>query len=292
MLKFIKEPLVQFLIGGAFFYAALSTFGLAEQDDDPHKIPVNDAALQQYLQFQDKAFNRAAAEKSLAILDAEARQQLEADYIRDEVMVREAVALGLDANDEVIRRRLIQKMDFILQGFSPTGEIVTAADIAAYFNQNADLYVLDADATFTHIFFNSEKRGSEDALNAANQLLPQLNRDAVPFEKAGNYGDRFYFLRNYVKRSRQLVTNHFGFDMTSDLFQRSPSDQWLGPFVSKYGAHLVLLRALNLARAPELAEVQDQIISDIRRDRSDTARRAAVAKLAKKYTVTRSEDKK
>lgn len=288
----LKEPLVHFFIGGLFLYAVIAALGPVVTKEDASVIPVNDEALVLYLQYQDKAFDTPSAVTALAAMDIATRARLEADYIRDEVMVREAKALGLARNDEVIRRRLIQKMDFIMQGFAPIDQTVGNSELDAYFAANTHLYTIGAEASFTHIFFNGEKRGTAEALTAAKALLPQLNGAAVPFEKAGAYGDRFYFLRNYVKRSRKLITDHFGGEMTADIFENTASNQWIGPFISQYGAHLLLLREKTLPRAPALAEVTDQVLADVRRDRTDKARAAAVAKLTKKYTLQRSKVEK
>ena len=292
MPKIFKDPLMHFLVGGLLLYGLITTLAPAAKYSDPSVIHVNDETLLLYLQYQDKAFDTPGARSALAALSHEARARLEADYIRDEVMVREAKELGLAANDEVIRKRLIQKMDFIMQGFAPVDQTIETSALENHFAANADLYRIDAEATFTHIFFNSEKHGATEALAAAKALLPQLNSKPVPFEEAGAYGDRFYFLRNYVKRSKKLVTDHFGSEMIDKLFANIPSGQWLGPFTSQYGAHLVLLRELKPPRTPVLADVADQVLADVRRERLDAARAAAVAKLTKKYTLQRSADAK
>jgi len=289
MPKIFKEPLVQFLIGGLFLYGALALFGGVEEENSPYVIPVNDQALLLYLQYQDKAFDTASARKTLDALDEKARTRLEEEYIRDEVMVREAVALGLDGNDEVIRRRLIQKMDFIVQGVIPADIAFEQADIEAHFKENIADYMIDAEATFTHIFFSNEKRGPEKAANDARQLLNQINQINLPFESAGDYGDRFYFLRNYVKRPKRLLSNHFGSEMIEGLLSQQPTNQWIGPFASKYGSHLVMLREFSPARAPGLSEVASLVIEDLRREKRDAVRSAAIARLTLKYKLQRDE---
>jgi len=288
MPNIFKEPLMHFFIGGLFLYGVILAAGPGTIDDDPTVIPVNDEVLLSYLQYQDKAFDTPSAKMALTAMDAETRARLESDYIRDEVMVREAKALGLAANDEIIRRRLIQKMDFIMQGFAPIDQPVESAEMDAYFAANKTQYQIDAEASFTHIFFNKEKRGAEQAYSAAAALIPQLNSDAVPFESAGDYGDRFYFLRNYVKRSKKLITDHFGSEMMVQIFENRPSAQWIGPFTSQYGTHLLLLREITPPRTPALAEVADQVLADVRRERLDKARTVAIKKLTEKYTLQRS----
>ncbi len=286
MIHFLKQPLVQFLIGGALLYGALAAFGPRENEgDNSYLVVVDDPVLLTYLQYQDKAFDIVQARQLLSSLDAVGRARLEAEYIRDEIMVREAVALGLDQNDDVIRQRLIQKMDFIFQGFGEEKGDVSNADIEAYYTSNSSRYQQPAQATFTHIFFNGRDRGPDEAKRDAETCLVQLNKDQVPFEQAGQYGDRFFFLRNYIERSDRLVADHFGPDMATQIFAADASPAWTGPFLSKYGYHLVMMRGKQPAQTIALEAVVSQVIADMERDRLDAARLAAYQRAADNYTV-------
>jgi len=286
MVQVFKQPLVQFLVGGALFYLALTAFGPSENEgDNSYLIVVDDPALLLYLQYQDKAFDTPQARQILSSLDDVERARLEAEYIRDEIMVREAISLGLDQNDDVIRQRLIQKTDFIFQGFGDEKADLTNADIEAYYSANSDRYVQPAQATFTHIFFNSRDRGPEEAQRDAEATLVQLNSAQVSFEQAGQHGDRFFFLRNYVERSDRLVTDHFGSDMAAHIFSAEPNSSWIGPFQSKYGFHLVMMRGKQPAQTLPLENVADQVLADMERDRLDAARLAAYQRAAEHYTI-------
>lgn len=284
MTKLFKEPLAHFLLGGALLYIALGLFGPSEETDTT-VITVDKTALLEYLQYQDKAFDTASAENALASLESEARSRLHDEYIRDEIMVREALSLGLDNNDEVIRGRLIQKMDFILQGFANTEQQVSEAEVIAYYDAHKENYKEETTATFTHIFFSTEKHGADGSEEEATKLLKQLDTLDLPFEKAGEYGDRFYFLRNYVGRPKSMIKDHFGDEMTDNIFSQEAGKSWFGPLQSKYGSHLVLLKDVTPARVPEMSIIAGQILSDIRREKLDQARRDALAELSKKYQI-------
>jgi len=289
MSKLLKEPLLQFLAIGAIFYLVLSALGPEEEDTDAYTIPVNDEALLLYLQYQDKAFDTASATAILSGLDETARAQLTEDYIRDEIMVREALALGLNNNDEIIRGRLIQKMDYILQGFSPSEISFSEAEVQTYFEAHKESYREAAKATFTHVFFNKETRGTSEAIAAAGETLGQLNSQNVPFEKAGEYGDRFFFLKNYVNRPQGMITAHFGSEMAEKIFTASPSTTWIGPLPSAYGSHLVLVREITPSRVPALDEAVQQVINDMRRAKLDEARRTSLETLKEKYEISYTE---
>lgn len=285
MTKFFNEPLAHFLAGGALLYIALGVFSPAEEADNS-VITVDEPALLQYLQYQDKAFDTNSAQNTLASLDTAAKDRLKEEYVRDEVMVREALALGLDDNDEVIRGRLIQKMDFILQGFADHERQVSETEVTAYYSANKKKYTQEATTTLTHVFFSAEKHGMDEAKAQAAKLLGQLNSLALPFEKAGEYGERFYFLRNYVGRPQSMIIAHFGSEMSDEIFSREAGNSWFGPVQSKYGSHLVLLKEIAPARIPELSEVAGQILSDIRREQLDEARREALSRLTQKYQIS------
>ena len=284
MMRIFKQPLVQFLLGGFVLYLLL-VFASPDEGPDDSIIVVDDGALLTYLQFQDKAFDESQARQILGTLDAEARARLIEEYVRNEVMVREAFAMGLDQNDDVIRQRLIQKMDFLFQGFVDDTAVPSEQDQQAYFAANQDQYQQPAQATFTHIFFNSRNRERELAKADAEALLETLNADQVPFEDAGRYGDRFFFLRNYVNRSEQLITDHFGPEMTAALFAAEPGATWVGPFSSRFGEHLVMVRSTSPARGLTFEEAQDQVLEGMRRERRDEARRKAYEERAENYSV-------
>ncbi len=291
MSKLFKEPLVQFLIGGLLLYLALTTIKISpSSEENPLTITINDEKLLTYLQFQNKAFNPQLAHEILNSLDEEGRKRLISEYIRDEVMVRGATALGLDNNDEIIRRRLIQKMDYIVQGFIATDTKITEEEVETHFQNNQDDYMLDAEATFTHIYFSAQKIGIEAATLEAESLLPKLNKDSVLFENSGKYGQRFHFLKNYVNRSQQMITDHFGEDMSEAIFSSTPSSTWIGPFISEYGAHLVLVKNIELARSPDLKNVAGRVLSDVRRKKHDEARSLAIKQLTTKYTIKTTDE--
>lgn len=286
MAHFIKQPLIQFLIGGALFYMALMVLGPNENEgDNDYLVMVDDPALLLYLQYQDKAFDTEQAQLLLASLDEVGRARLVTEYVRDEIMVREAISLGLDQNDDVIRQRLIQKMDFIFQGFGGEKGQVTEADIADYYNENNERYIQPKQATFTHIFFNGRDRGAEEAKRDAQAARSELNAAQVSFEQAGQYGDRFFFLRNYVERSDRLTADHFGSEMAEQIFATEPAATWVGPFQSMYGFHLVMMRGKQPAKTLALDAVMDQVLADMERDRLDAARLAAYQRAADEYTV-------
>ena len=186
--------------------------------------------------------------------------------MREEVLHREAVALGLGEDDYVIRRRLVQKLEFITEGFAEAGAKVDQAALRRYFDANKADYYVEPFVTFTHVFFETEDRPREQAHTAAEKKLVELNRDGVPFAEAPQHGDRFLYHVNYVERTPDYVASHFGVPMAKAVFELEPNDFiWRGPFDSPYGVHLVLLTTNEPGRDPDLSELEGRVREDARR---------------------------
>lgn len=285
MQKWLREPLVQFLFGGILLFVIS---GLINDNDagDAYSITVDDKALEQYYQFREKAFDDARAKASLTAMSAEERAELESDYIRDEILYREALALGMDANDDVIRARLIQKMDYIILGIEGGESAVSEAELQAYFDKHAEDYKLSPSISFTHVFFKNKDRGQDAANALAEATLIELRAKQISFEGAAQYGERFYFYRNYIGRTSEFITSHFGSDMMKTLFDDTTTlDNWQGPYATEYGTHLVLIRERKAARLPALNEVGPAVLADFRRQRREQVKANAVEKLKSKYQI-------
>ena len=169
--QLLKEPLVQFMAIGLLLFGGERLLNSDDYADSQNNILVDDKVLTQFLQQQAKKFKPEQAKKALAAMSDDRRQRLVDDYVRGEVLYREALALDLDRNDPIIRRRLMQKMDYLAQGFYDEIEPLTEDDLTAFYEANREDYRKPASATFTHVFVSSEKRGSE-AVSYTHLTLP------------------------------------------------------------------------------------------------------------------------
>ena len=233
----VKEPLLQFLVIGLILFGGERLLNADDYADSHYKILVDDEVLTQFLQQRAKQYKPEQAIQALAAMDSGELALLTDDYVRGEVLYREALALDLDRDDPIIRRRLMQKMDYLAQGFYDEIEPLTEDDLTAFYEVNREDYRKPASATFTHVFVSSEKRGSEESKVRAESLLTAINQTRVPFEKAGRHGERFLYNRNYVNRDSQEIASHFGRSFEQKLFALNPvlSDteaQWQGPLLS------------------------------------------------------------
>lgn len=286
MRRFLKEPLAHFLAAGLGLFVL---FGLVNREStatDPKVIPVDRDALLTFIQYRIKAFNPELAEEKLRSLSSDELQRLIDDYVREEVLYREAVALDLGKDDYVIRRRLVQKLEFITEGFAEASVEIDDAAMRRYFDANKRDYYVEPYVTFTHVFFDAEKRSREEARALAEKKLSELNRNATPFSDAPRHGDRFPYHVNYVERTPEYVSSHFGDPMAKALFELEPNDLvWRGPFDSPYGVHLVLLITNQPGRDPELREIEGRVREDARRAMIQEKTEEAIAEIVETYDV-------
>jgi len=284
--RFLKEPLVHFLAAGLALFVLFGIVNRNEPDEDPNVITVDRDALLTFVQYRIKAFNPTLAAEKLDSLSDEELQRFIDDYVREEVLHREAIALGLDEDDYVIRRRLVQKLEFITEGFAEAGANVDDAALRRYFDANKADYYVEPYVTFTHVFFATEDRPQEQARALVEKKLVELNTDGVIFADAPQHGDRFLYHVNYVERTPEYVASHFGVPMAKALFELEPNDlMWRGPFDSPYGVHLVMLTTNEPGRDPELAELEERVREDARRAIIREETEAAIADIVEAYDV-------
>ncbi len=285
--KYSSEPLFHFAIMGIFLYTLVEAVS-PQNDNNPNTIKIEQEIMVRFLQFQNKSFNiQKAQAKWLAMPQAE-KSSLIDDYIREEVMYREALSMGLEEDDQIIRRRLIQKIEFINRGFQSDVAEVSETELDNYFKENIRDFKIDAAMTFTHVFFDSKIHGSQ-AEDLALDALTVLKQQKIPFENASRYGERFFFHRNYVDRTPAFVASHFGDEFSKQIFTLKSGKTWYGPINSKYGSHLVMVSKNQPERLPELAEVAGQVLEILQREKMDNSKQQAVAKMVVKYKLAGDE---
>ena len=282
--RILRDPLGHFLLGGRLLFLL---FGLVGRGDPARDVIVVDrATLLGFVQQRTKAFDPALAATRLDALSPAARQRLIEDYVREEALHREALALGLDAGDYVIRRRLVQKLEFVAQGFGEAGAAPSEEELAEFFAARSEEYAVEPAITFAHVFFDAERRGREAARRAAEAAREELAQERVPFSEATRHGDRFLYHVNYVERTPDYVASHFGKEMADALFALDPEETgWRGPFESPYGSHVVLVTARKQGRTPALDEIRGRVLEDARRARIRELSEEALRGIVERYEV-------
>jgi hypothetical protein len=180
----------------------------------------------------------------------------------------------------------VQKLEFIAEGFAETGSEIEPAELERFFEAHRDDYLVEAHASFTHVFYDAERRGWEGARARARADLARLNAEGALFSEAPRHGDRFPYHVNYVERTPDYVRSHFGAPLAEAIFALEPDEgTWRGPFESPYGAHLVMVVAQEPARAPDLDEVRGRVEQDARHARVRERTEAAIREIVGRYRV-------
>ena len=282
-MSWLRDPLLHFLIGGGVLFLLYEWFATeSEPGTLAQTIVVDREALLRFMQYRSRAFDAERFGARLDAMTSEQRQVLIDQYVREEALYREALALGLDREDYVIRQRLVQSVSFAAQGFAPEPEEPSGEALQAFYDTHREDYRMPATITFTHVFLDEDLRKPETAERTARQLLADLQARKAGFSERPALGDRFPYHVNYVDRTRNLVTSHFGAPMTDELFLLPPDGRWRGPLRSVHGWHLVMITERADERIPELASIRARVTRDARqvalRRQVDDAIAAVVAR--------------
>ena len=273
MKKLMREPLVHFLFLGAAIFAAYSLVSNGTSGE-PEKIVVTEGQIASMWEGFTRIWQRPPTSEEL--------EGLIRDRVREEVYYREALALGLDKDDIIIRRRLRQKMEFVTDDVVAQAE-PGEAELAEFLARHPDRFRAEPRFTFRQIYLNAERRG--DALKRdAARLLAELNQaDAkADFHKLG---DATLLSPELLDVRASEVTRQFGEEFTRQLTQL-PKGRWDGPVTSVYGVHLVWVGERTEGGAPALAEVRDAVRREWDNARRIEANEKFYQELLKRYTVT------
>ncbi|MNI40519.1 peptidylprolyl isomerase [compost metagenome] len=203
-------------------------------------------------------------------------QALIDDYVKEEILYREALKLGLDKDDTIIRRRLAQKMDFLAEDVASLRDPAPGV-LEAWYNQHQDQYAPPPLATFHHVFFALDKRGADAQAQAQAALRGLTDRNS-------GEGDAFVFESAYTEQSQDQVARVFGSKFALSLFQQTPG-RWVGPVESGFGWHLVWIDTLAKPQAPPFETVAQQVKSDWLSEQRSESKRANFDALKARYEV-------
>ncbi len=243
----LREPLMHFLLIGAALFLVFDQVG------DPVKVDNRIVISQADLDILANNWLRRTGRPPSA---QQVEQQLR-QYIREQVLSREAVNLGLDRDDVIIRRRLAQKMQFL---FDDLGQVPdpTDADLNVFMSKHVERFTLPATLSFRHIFLDPDSRG-EAIQDQAQQLISRLQESNATVDTS-ELGDQTLLPLQFDNQTRIQISNLLGDEFAGQVYSL-PVNQWGGPVASGYGLHLVYVLSRTEARVLPLAEVRESVIS-------------------------------
>ncbi len=203
-------------------------------------------------------------------------------YIREEVFYREGLKLGLNRGDSIIRRRIVQKMEFLFIGRGAVKE-PSEADLAQYLEAHAESFKIPSGTSFTHIFFSREKRG-ERALQDAQAVLNKLKKESADVNQGRQWSDPFLLLYDFKYKSREDITGIFGAGFAKQV-ESLEKDTWSEPIPSIFGFHLVRVMSRKPAVMPQLNTVYKKILRAWVDEQQEKAVQEAFNRLRKRYEI-------
>ncbi len=260
-MKLFREPLFRFLILGAVIFAAHGLI-TRHKTDKPGEIVVTQGTVENLVTGFTRTWQRPPTEDEL--------RGLVSDYIREEAAYREALALGLDRDDMIVRRRLQQKLEFLSDDLA-TRIQPSDADLQSFLQAHKEMFQTEPLFSLRQIYFNPQLHGANLGRDAA-RVLERL-RTPGSHKSEIDAGDPFLLQENFDHISPADLKNTFGEKFASAV-SALPVGSWQGPIDSGYGVHLVYVVQYTPGRLPDLAEVREQV----RRDYFDARRREATDK--------------
>ncbi len=273
MKRLFKEPLLHFLLLGAAIFVAYSLVS-KRTSDEPGKIVITQGQIAAMAVGFSRTWQRPPTSEEL--------EGLIRDRVQEEVYCREAMALGLDKDDTVIRRRLRQKLEFVSDDIAAQSE-PTEDELSAYLKAHPDPFRVQRQFTFSQVYLNPEKHG-ENLARDTEQLLAQLKQAGGKADVSA-LGDSFLLEHRFEAAPTSEVAKQFGEKFAAKLGELSPG-QWRGPIESGYGAHLVFVSERTEGRVPALAEVRDAVRREWANARRLEGNEKFYQELLKRYLVT------
>jgi PPIC-type PPIASE domain len=253
MTRVLREPLLHFLLAGAALFVLYGWMG-GGAAERPERVVVTTAQVERIAATFERTWMRPPTPEDL--------RGLVDDFVNEEILYREAVALGLDRDDLIVRRRMRQKMEFLNDGLAD--EVTPDADtLRAFMEENAETYRLPSRVSFTQVYVNP-KQGEEPVEERARAVLATL------VDGTAAAGDPTLLPRQLDAVTPAQVDGAFGAGF-SDALAAVQTGVWTGPLPSAFGLHLVHVTARTPSRMPELAEVRASVERDwtaAHRDRS------------------------
>ena len=271
----VREPLVHFVVIGAMLFAIYAWVSEG-RNGSSDQIVVSRGQIEQLVVGFTRSWRRPPTQEEL--------RGLVDDHIREEILYREAVAMELDRDDIIVRRRMRQKLEFLTEDLALQTGLPSEDELQAYFDQHADAYREEPRFSFEHIYFSGDRRG-ESARADATAAVAQLNGKISAAPDIDSLGDATLLPTEFYLTTKGEIARMFGEAFAKQL-PEIKMERWSGPIESSYGIHLVRVVEQTSGGVPELAKVRNAVLRDLLVARRSQALEAAYARLRRRYTVT------
>jgi hypothetical protein len=268
----LKEPLVHFLLAGTALFGAYTLINGVSESSDADKVQQIQVAagdVEWLAQNWTTQWRRPPTQEEL--------RGLVTDYLNEQLLAREARALGLEDNDVIVRRRLAQKLTFLLEDTIRRTE-PSEAELQQFYAEHPERFRSDARISFEQIYFSPAHRDNarSDAIDALRLL------EAGTSLPLGELGDRLLVETEFHDEAEQSISGSFGPEFARAVLSLNPG-AWRGPIESGYGLHLVRISTVQDGRLRPFSEVRDRVIEEWRREQNISAKQRYLGELRNKY---------
>jgi peptidyl-prolyl cis-trans isomerase C len=249
MKQLLREPLVHFLLIGAALFGLYGFTQSGRQATAPSKeIRLSLDEIRQLTVLFQSQWRRPPTPQEL--------ERLVENKVQQEILYREALAMGLDKDDEIVKRRMAQKMQFLAEDMAAAREPPTA-ELKSWFESNSARFAQPPRLSFRHLYFSPDRRGAR-ARDDAEQALAKLAGQPVDAKIASSLADPFMFQDFYRDRAPDYLAKEFGPPFAVAVTKLRPGS-WQGPVESGFGWHLVFVDTVIPGRVPAFEEIEPDV---------------------------------
>ena len=271
----LREPLLQFVLLGLLLFIVDRALGpRPDPASSLTRIELTEGDLRQLSVAWTAQWQRPPTPEEMG--------NLVAGRVREEILYREALTLGLDKDDTIVKRRLAQKMEFLTDDVSSLRE-PSREELQAWYGRNGERFALPARLSFHHLYFSPDRRGPRAAEDAARVRVTLARAPGHP-PTASRLADSFMFQDSYVDRTPEQIAAVFGTQFAQGIAQLTPG-AWSEPLESGLGWHLVWVDAVVPGRIPALEDVEPAVKAGWIDEQRNEARQQAIAAMAARYQV-------
>ena len=273
--RLLREPLVHFLLLGVALFIVAQYWGPGREATASSKqIQLSlDDLNQLALLFRSQWRREPTPEEFQRLVEAR---------VQEEVLYREALSMGLDKDDTIVKRRMAQKMQFLAEDVAAARE-PGPGELQAWYDKNRERFAQPNRVSFRHLYFSPDRRG-ERAREDASSALRKLAGQPEDSKLAGGLADPFMFQDYYRDRTPDYLGKEFGPQFAEAVVGLAPGS-WRGPIESGYGWHLVYVDTVIPGRVPALTEVESDVKVAWLGEQKTVAWQKAYQEMRAKYTV-------
>jgi peptidyl-prolyl cis-trans isomerase C len=279
MKKILREPLLHFIIIGAFLFL-LSGWVDSKRKQANQQIAIDTNVVERMTNQYQQQMGKPLGEDGLNAMINQ--------YIQNEIYYREALKLGLENDDEIIRRRLSQKYVFLLID-NTIPKTPSDEELKKYYSNNLSLFRDSGRLTFTHIYFSPDIDGIDGAKKRAEQAYKKINASNI--EVASQIGDSFLLEKRYTNATQMDVKRNFGDSAFTDSIFKMPLHHWSHPIESGYGWHLIYVENINQAVEAPFELIKNEVLKSWQNADLQQQEAKNNKELLSQYTVVRTYTK-